>query len=378
MLKIGITFDPPNSPIEMFNNGIKQNAFYLLELLINCGYDAQLIIAPGKYDKVENLYGYDTGRYKWEKYENIVSAKFDIIIQVIFQIPKNIILELKKNGTKLAVYCCGNEYIFMTERVLFGGKIESEIQHTTEKLFDQVWTIPQHTNTNYHYWKLLLRTEVVEVPFIWSPITVEQLEKDQVKNSGNDFQYRSRNSNKKIAIFEPNINVVKWFLPALLVCESAYRLEKNIDFVYITNIADKKEPFSIDLVNKLVNSLDLKQDGKLSIESRYNTLFFMSKYADVAVSHQWENPLNYLYLDLAWYGWPVVHNAHLCADIGYYYDGFNYEQGGKILSEVIKNHDKNIKKYTDKNRRLIEKYLPTNLNLQNKYKKLIENLMNSK
>lgn len=36
MTKIGITFDPPEEPIKMFSNGIRQNAFYLMELLINC------------------------------------------------------------------------------------------------------------------------------------------------------------------------------------------------------------------------------------------------------------------------------------------------------------------------------------------------------
>ena len=39
-------------------------------------------------------------------------------------------------------------------------------------------------------------------------------------------------------------------------------------------------------------------------------------------------------------GWPIVHNAHLCKDVGYFYDGFNYEEGGNVLSDVIENHDK--------------------------------------
>jgi hypothetical protein len=56
----------------------------------------------------------------------------------------------------------------------------------------------------------------------------------------------------------------------------------------------------------------------------------MSNYCDIAVSHQWENPLNYLYFDLAWMDWPIVHNAHLCKDIGYFYNEFNYEEGGNV------------------------------------------------
>jgi hypothetical protein len=100
----------------------------------------------------------------------------------------------------------------------------------------------------------------------------------------------------------------------------------------------------------------------------------MKTHADIAVSHQWENPLNYLYLDLAWMGWPIVHNAYLCKDIGYYYEDFNYEEGGKVLNEVISNHDENFEEYLKKNRELIDRYLPSNEKLQNEYITLFTNL----
>jgi hypothetical protein len=101
----------------------------------------------------------------------------------------------------------------------------------------------------------------------------------------------------------------------------------------------------------------------------------MSKYADIAVSHQWENPLNYLYFDLAWMGWPIVHNAHLCKDVGYYYDEFNYEEGGNVLNSVIENHDKNTENYIKENRKILDRYLPSNVELQKQYLGLITNLL---
>jgi hypothetical protein len=101
----------------------------------------------------------------------------------------------------------------------------------------------------------------------------------------------------------------------------------------------------------------------------------MFKYCDIAVSHQWENPLNYLYFDLAWMGWPIVHNAHLCKDIGYYYEGFNYEDGGNMLDHVLQNHDNNVDDYINKNREAIDRYLPSNETLQNNYKQIINQLI---
>jgi hypothetical protein len=100
----------------------------------------------------------------------------------------------------------------------------------------------------------------------------------------------------------------------------------------------------------------------------------MSKHCDIAISHQWENPLNYLYLDLAWMGWPILHNAHLCKDVGYYYEGFNYYQGSEMLNHILMNHEPNSNEYLNKNRKIINTYIPTNKCLQNKYKNLIENL----
>jgi hypothetical protein len=170
---------------------------------------------------------------------------------------------------------------------------------------------------------------------------------------------------------------MKWAFPAVLVCENAYRKNKKIEKLFINNITEKNgkiNDFNIDALNKIVRSLDLFHDKKISIEGRFNTLYFMSKYADIAVSHQWENPLNYLYFDLAWMGWPIVHNAYLCKDIGYYYDQFNYEMGGEVLSNVILNHDLNAEEYLKNNRKNIDRYLPTNKELQNNYKTIIDNL----
>ena len=116
-------------------------------------------------------------------------------------------------------------------------------------------------------------------------------------------------------------------------------------------------------VQKVINSLDLFSDRKITSEGRFNTLAFMKDYANVAVSFQMENPLNYIYFDLAWMGHPIIHNAHMCQDVGYYYAQFDFYTGGKLLNKVIKNHD--FESYIKHNRLAISKYLPDNKTLQN-------------
>lgn len=377
-MKIGITFEPTETGSEIFSNGIKQNAIFFYELLTNCGYDTYLIIPKDGETKLMKVYGIESD-VKYLFYEDILNSNFNIVIQFTFQINLNALLQLKKNGVKLILYKCGNDYIMDLEDVMHLPQKQKLPQYSIFSddlpVFHQVWCIPQHENTNYYYWKTLYRCDVKVVDPVWSNTILNSFEKESISAGIGEFKYKNRGVGKKVAIFEPNINIVKWFYPALLVCENAYRkISDKLKFVYLTNIHSKNENFNIELLNEIVKSLDLYKDKKISIEARYNSLYFMTDFSDIVVSHQWENPLNYLYLDLAWYGWPVVHNAHLCKDIGYYYEGFNYEEGGRVLEKVIKNHDKNVDKYIERNRTLIDRYLPTNKIVQKNYKKIIEEL----
>jgi hypothetical protein len=272
-------------------------------------------------------------------------------------------------GTKNIFYNCANRFINESESCLF-SKEDRGFIYERYNYFDECWNIPQMTNTNHYYIKTLLRCNVIEVPFIWSPVLI-----NDEKN-----KYVKRTTEKSIAIFEPNLSIMKWSFPALLVCENAYRdkdIGNKINTVYITNIETTKKPFNLNNFNKIVTPLDLKKDNKLSIEGRFNSLNFMSKHTDIVVSHTWENGLNYLYLDLAWMGWPIVHNGHLCKEVGYYYDEFNYEMGGNVLKDAILNHDENAEEYLLKNRLYIQKYLPTNKELKKQYEILISNCLSS-
>jgi hypothetical protein len=101
----------------------------------------------------------------------------------------------------------------------------------------------------------------------------------------------------------------------------------------------------------------------------------MKTCADIVVSHTLENPLNYLYLELAWLGYPIIHNGYLCKDVGYYYDGYNYEEGSDVLFHALENHDLNIEQYVEINRKAIDKYLPSHENSMEHYRLLIDLLL---
>jgi mannosyltransferase OCH1-like enzyme len=376
--KIGITFTVPNVAMDIFTNGIKQNVLYVYDLLKNIGYDVYFFVTDKDYEIVKNANFWNIpGKYKYIKMNDMCTQPMHLVIQMGFQLSGKEIFFFKECGAKTVFYVCGNKYIIDGESCLYRPQDNYDFQYNEMRSirFDEIWLIPQHTNSCTHYFKTLFRAKTIEVPFIWSPFVMENYEKEL----GKPIQYVNRGVQKSIATFEPNLSLMKWSLPALLVCENAHRTLRDnslIKYIYATNIVEtSNKSFNSKLFNNMVKSLDIFTSKKLSIEARYNSLYFMSKYSDIAVSFQTENNLNYLYLDLAWMGWPIVHNANLCKDVGYYYDGYNYEEGGQVLKNVILTHDENVAKYTEKNRKVIDRYLPTNKKLQKAYKKLIDNLL---
>jgi hypothetical protein len=382
--RIGISLDLPVRIQDLYCNGIRQNVYYLGELLVNIGYDFYFIINKSYNEEIIAKSFYDS-RFKYIKYNKILTMNFDVVISIGFEMDLSILKFLRQMKTKIVSYNCGNNYIIDTECMLYSQhpSKKNQINYIRPKAYipyDIIWSIPQMTNTNQHYWQTLMRTKCIEVPFIWSNKSIHLIELSENKTY-DELLYKYRGPEKKLVIFEPNISIMKWCGPSILSCENAYRSLENkslISSVFVNNVSGREESgintFNIDAFTIYVNNLDLCVDKKITIEGRFNTLSFMNQYGDVAVSHQWENNLNYLYFDLAWMGWPIVHNASLCKDVGYYYPEFNYEEGGNKIIEAIKTHEEKKIEYMERNRRAIDKYLPTNRELQQKYIKLISDL----
>jgi hypothetical protein len=239
---------------------------------------------------------------------------------------------------------------------------------------------------NAAYKRTLSRcAKVIEAPFIWSPDGMETI----AQKGGatlNDFLYintkpktrtHDDSASKRLAIFDPNISIMKWFLPSFVLCERAYQLAPQlVDRVYITNAFREKigDTLNSKKIENTVRYTDLFLDKRVFFEKRFITFEFMKTHADVAVFHQWGNPLNYIYLEMAWLGYPFVHNAHLCADLGYYYEGYNLEQGAEVLLGAMMKHDAVAREYLRVNRERVDRYLPTNAALQQKYKKMFDDL----
>jgi hypothetical protein len=159
-----------------------------------------------------------------------------------------------------------------------------------------------------------------------------------------------------------------------LIAELVYRQRpENIAILQVTN-AEQIARESLEFIS-LMNQLDIVRDRKAVFLGRHETPVFLAESTDIVISHQLENPLNYFYLEVCWQGYPLVHNAHLCADLGYYYHGNDVDEGARRVIEAIETHDAHASWYRERQRTEIARYLPESPQLVATYGALLDDLM---
>lgn len=378
-LKIGITIGLRDNKESIWTNGIKQNILMLTRLLTNSknNYEITLLntIEVDWTERPSYLNGIDIRTFK----DNFM--EMDMLIVMGAQISNVDIKRFKEDANKKVIsYKCGNNYVITMENILFKEEDEGKL-HQFEDSYDEVWYIPQQDEVNSGYYKTLYRTNALIVPFIWhNQYLLEALtdiekgfKRGQFKK---DYRYEIGKEKKRIGVMEPNLNIVKFSLIPAMIAEECYRGDigkKHIDKLMLTNsekIAKNKEFMG------MIRTFDLFKDNKITAESRYQTAFILSQHIDVLVCHQILNPLNYLYLDAAYMGYPVLHNAPLCKDLGYYYENSDTADGAKQLDYILTEHDKNIDAYNERNDKVLMRYYADNTKLVKTYDKLIYNLFN--
>ena len=183
-------------------------------------------------------------------------------------------------------------------------------------------------------------------PYLWSPRFFLYVS-DKVQDR--PF-YRPTGSPKRVAVFEPNLNVVKTATMPIVIAELLHREEPGlIGKVYVTNsgwLAKKR-----DFIRFVQSSVSLYTDQRMFFEKRYRFAWFLSAHTDIVLSHQWDNELNYLFIEALFAGFPLVHNSPYFKDCGYYYEGDDGYMGKEKLREAILTHDDNIDEYNKKVRR---------------------------
>lgn len=376
-MKIGITLSLGSEFESLWINGIKLNVLNLVKTLQQIGDHEVYILDTGDNVKDLTKVSWDYTKYPIYKFSD-KSTETDLIIMLGTSVPTELIQKIKKYrpNNKFVKYQCGNNYVIDMERVIFNK--DAGIP-SWDHGHDQTWLIPQQEYQNKEYYQLIYRQnpeDLKVVPFVWDP---EHMERQSLglKLAGKKFpNYVPKNrKDKKISVMEPNMNVVKYSLIPLMIAEKVFR-ESGVDAFKQIYIGSGNNLIKNKYYLNMIKNFDLinQPNPRAKFVPRYPVSLFLAEETDIVISHQWENPLNYAYLDALYYNYPLIHNADFIKDSGYYYEGFSINQGAELLEWVLENHDNNLEEYSKKNKSVLSRYLTTNPDVVNTYKKLIENL----
>lgn len=367
-LRIGITIGVAEGE-SMWSNGIKQNALYLADALRRVEGVASVLMLNTTGAPVASC-PWDLSRWPTAFFHDAKDS-LDIVIELGSAVGPAETDYLKSRGTRLVSYCCGTEYVMLMESLIFGRNLWGNDMRINQR-YDGVWVIPQVAETSLHFFGTLRRREPQVVPFVWDPVFLRE-RSARYEHGG---EYRPRSGPRRLTVMEPNHNVVKFCLYPILIAEEAYRARPEaIAYLNVTN-AERFAKDSPEFVS-LMHHLDLVKNNKASFAGRYETPEMLAMVTDVVVSHQWGNPLNYFYLEVCWQGYPLVHNASLCPDLGYYYPGNDVPEGCRQLVRAIDSHDAQWLEYRERQRSAIARFLPGDAAMTRRYGELLDALMRS-
>lgn len=354
-MRIGISFFATKGGVRFFSNGAHQNVMFLWMCLRRCpSVDRVYMINCGDGPSPDP----ETLPPELREAEFVgmgdVIDKLDLLIQAGAQLEVGHVERVHQRGGKSVVLKFGHELAIDAERTIH-GKPPGGIFNGAR--FDEVWTTPQHADTCGSYWETMYRCPVRVLPHIWEPCFVDAMV--ATFPSSLPKGYQPGRKKKRIAILEPNINLIKTCHVPIIIAERAWRERPDlIERVLVTNAIHMRQHLSF---STFVNRLDLHQataeDGApvISFEPRHPAPSFLSANADVIISHQWVPVPNYSHYDALHLGFPIVHNAAGEGMPGYTYNGFDAIQGGRSLLSALEYHDEEDASY----RRSAESFLAT-------------------
>jgi hypothetical protein len=367
-LRIGITIGLRTPDESLWINGIKQNALFLAKLLMASPRSYRVTLVNTTDVPLTNALPWDRAVYDTRSFDDAKHA-LDVLIELGGQIDHEQTAYLKARGAKIVSYCCGVEYINAMESIMFGRRLWDTL--FINRGYDEIWAIPQIATSSLPFLQSLRRCPARVVPFVWDP----QFLTERTEPLRDHGEYRPSGARaKRVTVMEPNQDVVKFCVYPMLIIDEAFRRDPDaIAFVHVTN-AEHLATSSREFV-MLMNYLEIVRASKASFVGRFETPAFLAELTDVVVSHQWENPLNYFYFEVCWQGYPLVHNAHLAADLGYYYPDNDVQRGTDMLLRASREHDSDWQGYTRRQRDVLRRYTPGNPELVAEYDTLLARLI---
>jgi hypothetical protein len=368
MYRIGIIINNKH----VFSNGLMQNAYFLYEVYKQLGNICTLL----SYDKdYKHLKGIESIPVKLVSVDpsEFLTSEYDVLITVGMGISRPVYESCKRTNTFVIGFVCGNMLANTTE----GINTESDASGFIgkEAPVDKIWIIEGHRYMKT-FTELIRGTSAVLVRHTWSPILLEMFanERRRTKDSLYYKHVHTPTSKFNLVILEPNIGYVKTAIIPFSICEYLNKTHTDrINQVFIFNWNDKSktgthllETFDVSKKTRIFKSLLIDE-----ILSHFNSL----PEPFIVISHQINNPWNYLYYEMWHFGVPLVHNSPDFKQLGFYYSECNIDEGSAAVLNAMNYHTKLNTIQKPKIAKLLESMDPYNSECQTYWNGLLENEM---
>lgn len=340
----------------LFSNGITQNAYFIYQCLTHIGYNCRFLCnesnpVPFSHDKIP-LYS---------MYDPLFDPDMYLLIMTVTRpISRELYLRFHELKIRVVSVNCGNHFMQDQEDFVrgarggsFNGKAET---------FDEIWTLPSYKQFSV-YMETLTKVPVFSTPHLWHHCILEKraekLSKVTIKDLMYDITKHSSSPPKlDIIIMEPNLAFFKNAWLPIIASESLFMKHPEVvNNVFVFNFPERPDTYSmiktLSLGNKLRPFQRLEMDEILVYFSKSGTI-------PIFLSHQTNNQLNYLYYELLYFGFPLVHNSEMLDGCGYYYADNNIEMCVESIMKAFKMHNKTHIKYMSDAQKYLERVNPLN------------------
>ncbi|WP_250502606.1 DUF2827 domain-containing protein [Caballeronia sp. AZ7_KS35] len=365
-ITVGVSIFIRKGEQSLWENGIFQNCLYLVMLLMRSPRVKSTYLVTGGGDGGPE----DAKRFLSDSPVPLIDmetamSKLDVMIEMSAQLSKEWAIKFREKGGKVITMRVGNDYVIDIERMVFN------LQHAlliSGAPYDEVWTLPEYEVSCKPYFETLFRAPVKLMPHLWSPVVLER-EAAKLPN-GQKFGYQPGRRRWRVGIFEPNVCMVKTSYIPMLACDAAHRENPDmLERVWAYNTFKLKDHAAFV---GFAHSLDYVRHGLGNFEGRFPFAHIVPASVDAVVSHQWENPQNYVYYEALYGGYPLIHNSHLIGECGYRYHEFDCEEGGRTLLRAFAEHDANLESYRATAKKFLHTLDPENEDNVRIYTRAIE------
>lgn len=325
----------------IWENGMGQNVIFLVQSLKAIPFVKSVdLINVGGQPRMAEQIDLNLFDLRLMSEQEAIDA-FDVIIELAGALSPQWLALQRARGKKVVFYCVGQPYVGLSEYNVF----EKPTSFPPVDRCDEVWLLPKD-KAYIPMLRTMYRCPIYITPYLWDPMFVSR-RKQEISEQGLNYGWHSNvhdgaKTPLSVAIFEPNISVVKTSSIPMLACDEAYRHEpQSIEMMHVLNTLHMKDHLTM---LHLANSLNLVKDHKACFYGRHDIVGFMAQHANAVISHQWCNDHNNLYMDVLYGDYPLIHNTPWLKEFGagYYYPDFDALEGGRQIIQAWHHHEENL------------------------------------